>query len=303
MMSQAKTAIQEVRALLEAAPLDEENRTPQEMRESINAMTGAFPVPEDAKITEAKIGGVAGEWMDRAGVDSDHLVLYFHGGGYVIGSPKTHRALTAKLGMSAGARVFAADYRMGPENPFPAAVEDAFSAYKGLIDKEGFDPSKTAISGDSAGGGLTMALLVKLRDEGIPLPKCAALLSPWVDLTGDSPTLTSLADRDPIVQKESLLQLAGWYLGGADAKNPLASPLFANLKNLPPLLIHVGTDETLLDDSKTLHKNAKKAGVPSEIEIWDDMIHVWHAFHFILPEGAEALDKIGAFMKRHWGRA
>ncbi len=304
-MSQAKelSPIQQVRALLAAAPIAEENQSPQKMRENMETITANFPIPEEATIRETTLGNVRGEWTEMPATDKNRVILYFHGGGYVIGSPKTHRPLITKLAASAGVRIFAPDYRMGPENPFPAAVEDAAAVYKALMEEEGFKPENIAVSGDSAGGGLTMALLLKLRDDGAPLPKCAAPISPWVDLTGESKTMDSHASRDPMVQRDGLLQMAGWYLGGADAKNPLASPLFADLKTLPPLLIQVGSEETLLDDSRNLHKNAEAASVDAKLEVWDEMIHVWHAFHFMLPEGARALEGIAAFFKKHWGMA
>ena len=301
-MSENQAPIQKVRQVLAAGPVLEAEATPQQMRDGMNSLLGATPVPAEAQITAAELGGVPGEWVEMPGADAQRAVLYLHGGGYVLGSPQTHHALTTKLAQSAGARLFSLDYRLAPEHPFPAAVEDAAAAYHALLDA-GFDASQVAVSGDSAGGGLTMALLLKLRDEGAPLPAAAAPISPWVDLTGDAESLTTLAERDPIVQRDGLLRLAGWYLNGADPRTPLASPLFADLSGLPPLLIQVGSDETLLDDSRNLHKNAEAAGVQSKLEIWDDMIHVWHAFHFMLPEGARALETIGAFFKGHWNRS
>lgn len=301
-MSENQTPIQKVRQVLAAGPVLEAEATPQQMRDGMNSLLGAAPVPAEAQITAAELGGVPGEWVEMPGAEAQRAVLYLHGGGYVLGSPQTHHALTTKLAQSAGARLFSLDYRLAPEHPFPAAVEDAAAAYRALLDA-GFDGSQIAVSGDSAGGGLTVALLLKLRDEGTPLPAAAAPISPWVDLTGDAETLTTLAGRDPIVQREGLLRLAGWYLNGADPRTPLASPLFANLSGLPPLLIQVGSDETLLDDSRNLQKNAEAAGVQSKLEVWDDMIHVWHAFHFMLPEGAAALETIGDFFKEHWDNA
>ncbi|HTO55971.1 MAG TPA: alpha/beta hydrolase fold domain-containing protein, partial [Myxococcota bacterium] len=192
------------------------------------------------------------------------------------------------------------DYRLGPEHRFPAAVDDAVAAYRFLLDS-GYSPAHLAIAGDSAGGGLTMATLVALRDARLPLPATGVGLSPWVDLTGDSATMTSKADVDPMVQRAPLLTLAGHYLGKTDPRTPLASPLFADLKGLPPLLIQVGESETLLDDSKSFSERARKAGVEVELEVWPEMIHVWQAFAALLPEGREAIARIGAHLRKRLG--
>ncbi|MGD0144559.1 MAG: alpha/beta hydrolase, partial [Rhizomicrobium sp.] len=191
-----------------------------------------------------------------------------------------------------------ADYRMGPEHPFPGAVEDAVAAYKGLLDS-GITPSKLAIAGDSAGGGLTIATLVALRDRKIPLPATAVALSPWVDLTGSGESMRTRAKRDPMVGEEGLHKMVAAYLGGADPKTPLASPLFADLKGLPPLLIQVGTEETLYDDTVRLAARATEAGVEVSAEYWGGMVHVWHAFHPLLSEGRDAIQRIGSYLKAH----
>ncbi len=297
-----KTAIEQVREML-AASLDlDPSRSPQELRETMNAAVGEFPVPADASITPATLGGIPAEETRAAGAGKNNTILYLHGGGYVIGAPLTHRSLVVKLSAAAAATAFSLDYRLAPEHPFPAAVEDAAAAYRALLD-QGRDPAHIAVSGDSAGGGLTFALLLKLRELGLPMPAAAAPISPWTDLTGQSKTLLAKATEDPVVQKEGLMRLAEWYLAGTKPDHPLASPLFADLSGLPPLLIQVGSAETLLDDAREIHDRAKTAGVDSTLEVWDEMIHVWHLFHFMLPEGAKALDKIGAFFRRHWAAA
>ncbi len=292
------TPIEQIRQLLAATPVAEPGAPPQVLRESMDKVMEQFPPPEGTVITPETLGGVAGESVLAPGAGDKEAVLYFHGGGYVIGSPRTHRTLTGKLSQTSDAVVKAIDYRLAPENPFPAALDDALAAYRALL--ENYPAEKIAVSGDSAGGGLAFALLLKLREEGLPMPACAAPISPWTDLTGQSATLVSLADKDPMVQKEPLLEMAALYHGKQSAKNPFVSPLFADLSGLPPLLVLVGSDETLLDDSRAIHKNAQSAGVQSTLEIWPDMIHVWPMFHTFLPEGAQALDKIGKFMRRHW---
>lgn len=275
------------------------NATIQEQRASFEASMGMMPVPPNTKVTPLRADGIAAEWVEAPGARADHAILYLHGGGYVIGSPVTHRSLAAKLSETSKARVLVIDYRMAPEAPFPAAVEDAVKAYRWLL-AQGLSASKLAISGDSAGGGLTLATSVALRDADVALPKAVAMLSPWTDLTGNSETMTTRADKDPMVQKAGLMAMGALYLNGKDAKTPLASPLFADLRGLPPMLIQVGDHETLLDDSRTLEKNAKAAGVDVTLEVWPEMIHVWHLFHPVLPEGVKALERIGEYLNGKW---
>ncbi|HAM46282.1 MAG TPA: alpha/beta hydrolase, partial [Alphaproteobacteria bacterium] len=233
------------------------------------------------------------------GADSEHAILYLHGGGYVIGSLVTHRALAGEISRAAKAKVLLVDYRLAPENPYPAAVEDGVAAYKWLLE-QGYTAQKTAIAGDSAGGGLTAATLVALRDEGGPLPGAAVCISPWSDLTCSHETYQTRAEADPMIQQPGIADMAGAYLQGADAKSPTASPNYADLTGLPPLLIHVGDAEVLLGDSLDLHEKAKACGVDSTLEVWDEMIHVWHAFHPMLDEGKQAIEGIGVFLRDKW---
>jgi acetyl esterase/lipase len=225
-------------------------------------------------------------------------MLYLHGGGYAIGSIVTHRGLAGRLSQAAAARVLLVDYRLAPEHPFPAAVNDATGAYRWLL-AQGIDPARLIIAGDSAGGGLTIAALVAVRDAGMPLPAAAVCLSPWVDLEGSGDSVTTKATADPLVQKAGLLQLAAWYLAGANPRTPLAAPLYADLRDLPPLLIQVGTAEILLDDATRLAEKAIAAGVKVTLEPWEDMIHVWQLFAPMLPEGQKAIERIGVFVQQH----
>ena len=244
---------------------------------------------------EATINGVPGEWQLPQTGDGGRTILYLHGGGYVLGSPLSHRDLVGAIADAAHARAFIADYRLAPEHPFPAAVEDAVAAYQGLLDS-GIDPARLCIAGDSAGGGLTVAALVAIRDRKLPLPAGGICISPWADLTCSSNSMTSMAEADPMLKPDALRWMAGLYLNGQDPKAPLASPVFADLKGLPPLLIQVGTEEALYDDAITLSRVAHEAGVDATLEVWEGMMHVWHLMAKLIPEGKQAIQAIGAFV-------
>jgi epsilon-lactone hydrolase len=277
------------------APADQ-NLSGQRAR--MDSLAAFFPVPDGTEVEPASVGGVKGEWVRARRARRDATLLYLHGGGYVVGSPASHRHLAAAIGEAAGVAVFSADYRLAPEHPFPAAVEDAVAAYKGLLDS-GIPASKLAIAGDSAGGGLAVATLVAARDRGLPMPACAAAISPWADLSQGGESYRSRLKRDPMITKPGLDEMAAAYLAGAAAKTPLASPLFADLKGLPPLLIQVGSEEALHDDSMQLKARAEDAGVDVSVESWGGMVHVWHIFHPILSEGRDAVARIGSFMRTH----
>ena len=269
--------------------------TVEEMRAGMEAMTGAAPLPEDVRFDPVDAGGVPAEWTRAPGASDDRTVLYFHGGGYVLGSVATHRGLTAGISRAAGARVLSVDYRLAPENPYPAAVDDGVVAYRFLM-SQGTAPESIAIAGDSAGGGLMMATLLALRAAGEPLPATGVGISPWVDLTLGGDSMDTKAEEDPMVNREALQPMADAYLAGGDARAETASPCFADLAGLPPLLIQVGTAETLLDDARRLADRAKTSGVDVTLEEWEGMVHVWHAFAALLPEGQQAIDRIGEFL-------
>ena len=269
-----------------------------EMRRRFEGLAASFPVAADVAIEPVSGGGVPAEWISAPGARRDRAVLYLHGGGYVIGSIATHRQLAADISRSAAARVLLIDYRLAPEHPHPAAVEDALSAYRWLV-AQGAAPERTAVAGDSAGGGLTMATLVALRDAGDPLPGAAVGLSPWVDLEAVGDSMTGKSADDPLVQRAGLLRMAAYYLNGLGPRHPLAAPLYADLTGLPPLLIQVGDAETLLDDAVRLAQRAEAAGVKVNIDVWEEMIHVWQLFAPMLPEGREAIDEIGRFLRRY----
>ncbi|MGO9606022.1 MAG: alpha/beta hydrolase [Candidatus Binataceae bacterium] len=274
------------------------NATVQESRAGFEMIAGMFPVEADIKCEPLNVSGVKSEWVSAPDADAGRAILYLHGGGYVIGSINTHRSLAGRLSRAAKARVLLIDYRLAPENPYPAAVDDAVAAYRWML-QQGLKPSRIAVAGDSAGGGLTIATLVAIRDAKLPLAAAGVPMSPWVDLEGIGESMTSKAAADPIVQKSGLLNMAAAYLNGQNPRTPLAAPLYADLAGLPPLLIQVGTAETLLDDASRLAERAKKAGVNVTYEAWENMIHVWQLFAPMLDEGQQAIDKVGAFVRKH----
>ncbi len=252
-------------------------------------------MPEDVESRAVNAGGVPARWIVPPAASAERVILYLHGGGYTMGSSSTHRAMIARIARASKARALALDYRLAPENPFPAAVEDAVAAYRWLL-SEGHSPGKIIIAGDSAGGGLTLAALAALRDAGVRMPAGAVPISPWTDLEGTGESVRSRANRDPMIQPGGLAEMASMYLGGADARHPLASPLYADFRGFPPMLIQVGDAEILLDDARRVAERARAAGVEVELEVWEDMIHVWHVFAKLLPEGQQAIDRIGKFV-------
>ena len=273
-----------------------ENPTVAEMRARIAEVGERFPAPAEAEVTPVTVAGRSAEWVAAPGVDADRAVLYLHGGGYVIGSCDTHRNLAYNLSAASKARVLLLDYRLAPESPFPAAVEDAVAAYCWLLD-EGFAPGRLSVAGDSAGGGLTVAALVALRYRGQPMPAAGLCLSPWVDMEGVGASMTAKEAEDPTLNHEVLLWFSERYLAGADARAPLAAPIYADLKGLPPLLVQVGTAEVLLDDSLRLAERARAAGVDVSLDVAHDMMHVWHLFEPLLDEAGEAIARAGAFLR------
>jgi monoterpene epsilon-lactone hydrolase len=270
----------------------------EELRAQMEVISTQFKVPTDVHCDPVDAGGVPAEWITTPGVLAERVIYYLHGGGYVMGSVSTHREMVSRLSRAASARVLIIDYRLAPENPFPAAVDDSIAAYRWLL-SVGVDPARLVIAGESAGGGLTMATLVALRDAGVSLPRAAICLSPWVDMECLGESMATKAEVDPMVARDGVLMLAKAYLGDADPRAPLASPLHADLTGLPPLLIQVGTAECLFDDAMRLADRARAAGVDVTLEPWDDMIHMWHFYAAILPEGQQAIDRVGEFIRQH----
>ena len=273
-------------------------QTVEQLRADIETMTAIMPPPADVAFEQVDAGGVPAEWVTAPDARTDAAILYLHGGGYAIGSIDTHRNLASNISRAAGLRVLVIDYRLAPEHPHPAAIEDATAAYRWLL-AQGLEADNIAISGDSAGGGLTVATLLALRDGGDPLPACAVPLSPWVDMEQSAESYSTRCDLDPICTATGLKEMADWYLAGQDARTPLASPVHADLSGLPPLLVQVGDHEVLLDDSVRLVDRAKAAGVDATLEVEEEGIHVYQAFP--VPEAEEAIARLAAFVRRHIG--
>ncbi|HEY41306.1 MAG TPA: alpha/beta hydrolase [Dehalococcoidia bacterium] len=271
----------------------------EEQRAAMEATFSQFPVADDVQCQPVDAGGVPAEWVTAPEAVEERVIYYLHGGGYVMGSIGTHREMSSRLSRAARARVLLLDYRLAPENPFPAAVEDSVAGYHWLL-STGVNPALVVVAGESAGGGLTVATLVALRNAGDPLPAAAISVSPWVDMEALGESMTTKAEADPISSREWILTLAKTYLGDVDPRTPLAAPLYADLGGLPPLLIQVGTSEVLLDDAARLAERARAAGVDVILEPWEDMIHMWHFFP-MLPEGQQAIDRIGEFVREKIG--
>ena len=263
-------------------------------RAGMEAMVGGFPLPPDTRVEEVEAGGSVADWISVPQSDPRRVVLYLHGGGYVLGSRRTHRELAARIASAACARVLVLEYRLAPEAPFPAAVEDAAAAFRWLC-AQGIAADSIAIAGDSAGGGLTLATLLALRDAGDGLPACAICLSPWTDLEGTGASARPGVVDDPMVDVAGLRAMGRVYAGDA-IRDPLAAPLYGDFAGLPPLLIQVGTREILLDDATRVAERARGQGVDVTLEIEAGAPHVWQVFPGI-PESTAAVERIGAFVR------
>jgi epsilon-lactone hydrolase len=265
-----------------------------ERRAAIDSV--AAQPPPGTTVEPADAGGVPAEWVIAAGIDSIRVLLYLHGGAYQAGSPAMLRRMVALISAAAQVRVLSVAYRLAPEHPFPAAVDDALTAYRFLLDG-GADPAAIAIAGDSSGGGLALATLVALRDAGDRLPAAAVAMSPWTDLALTGESLITRADADVMIKPDGIRESAATYLAGADPRHPHASPLYAGLHGLPPLLIQVGDAEVILDDSTRFAARARAAGGDVTLEVWDQMPHVWQAFAGLLPESDQAIERIGGWLR------
>lgn len=271
-------------------------QTIQERRDGLEALAGVVPSPDGVTVEALTLGGRPAERSTPERVDGPGTVLYLHGGAYVSGSLNTHRALSGRLALATARPVVALDYRLGPEHPFPAAVDDAVAAAEELA----ADGQPLAVAGDSAGGGLALATLVALRDRGAVHPVAGWLISPWADLTQSGATYDTRVDVDPMLSREGLTEAAGEYLGAGDPTHPLASPMLADLSGLPPVRIDVGDDEVLLDDSVVTGHRIEEAGGAAQVVVWPQMIHVFPAFPAdLVPEADECLTAAGAFLAQH----
>ena len=261
-------------------------------------MLDRLPLPRNVDLEPSEAAGLAALWVRPLGARDDRVLLYLHGGGYALGSPATHRSLAAHIALACGLPVLLPDYRLAPEHPFPAALQDATAAYRWLL-QQGHSPHQVVIGGDSAGGGLALAAATALRDAADPLPAAIVCLSPWCDLALSGDSLTTRAGADPLLSGETCTVWATWYAGPHDPASPLISPLNADLRGLPPMLIQVCDREILLSDSIRLAERAARAGVQATLEVWDGLWHVWHFYAGLVPEAQQATDRIGAFVRAH----
>ena len=288
-----------LRIMAMGAPHDEVHDVWQ-IRQPVNDLA-RLPQPLRVKRTQVIAGLAPAEWVDDVHSSAERIVLFIHGGGYIFGSPNTHRLITATVARTAGARVLSLDYRLAPEHPFPAGLEDAWAAYWWLLTQQ-VKPEQIVLMGDSAGAGLCVALMLALRDAGMPLPAGAALLSPWLDLTLQSESILKNEATDYLTAT-GLNAAAQMYCDGFDAHHPQISPMFADLSGLPPLLIQTGTAETLLDDARRFAKRAKEAGVAVDLEEWEDMVHVFQFWYLIETKARQAVEHLGRFVRKQVSNA
>jgi monoterpene epsilon-lactone hydrolase len=266
-----------------------------EQRRLLRELLSAQPLPADVTVTTAELGGVPTAEITVDGIEPRHVVLYFHGGVYVMGDAALAADLASQVGRRTHAKVISVDYRLAPEHPYPAAVDDALAAYEALL-QNGIAPSEIAFAGESAGGGLAVASLVNAREKGLPLPAAAYVMSPYADLTLAGTSIDAKATLDPLLSREALQARIGDYTAGQDAALGLISPIFADLSGLPPLIIQAGSHEVLLDDAARLARQAAAADVEVALEVTPRVPHVFQAYHAILDEGAAALDRAGQFL-------
>lgn len=266
------------------------------MRAGFEAGYAMMPVADGVSFVLVDAGGVPAEWVTPPEVEGNRTIVYLHGGGYVVGNLNTHRHVVSRLALAANARLLNVDYRLAPENPYPAALDDALAAWQWHL-ANGGDAAHTAISGDSAGGGLAIALCMKLRDEGLPLPACVAPISPWTDLTFSGDSMTERAERDPLLAgSDALSGLVRAYAASVDAGDPYISPVFGKFEDLPPMMIQVGTEEVLYDDSTRVVRGIESAGGSVEFRPWQDMMHVWHLLAGVAPEAEEGIAELATYI-------
>jgi acetyl esterase/lipase len=267
------------------------------LRQGLAGMMSFSLPPAGCRVEKVNAGGVDALWVKAFNAGDSATILYLHGGAYSMGSAQTHLGLTGMLSDLCGLRVLTVDYRLAPENPFPAAIEDTVGAYLWLL-KQGVPAKSIVIGGDSAGGGLTFATLLELKSKGVDLPAAVFAMSPWVDLAITGETIATKANVDPMFTESGIDYMAKLYANGADLSSPLVSPLYADLRGLPPVLIHVGTSEMLLSDSRRMAEALKQAGVDCTLKEWEDLFHVFHSVVYI-PEARIANEEIAAFVKSH----
>ncbi|MEM6898752.1 MAG: alpha/beta hydrolase, partial [Pseudomonadota bacterium] len=271
----------------------------EDRRKGMDTLGDVMPLAIGASVEDVELGGVSGLKITPAETLGARTLLYFHGGGYILGSPASHRAFVSELTTRLKATAYSMDYRLAPEAPFPAAPEDGLVTYRGLLDM-GIDAADIIIAGDSAGGGLTMATALKIKEAGLPQPAALMPISPWVNMACDGWAFSVMDGRDPMITYDGLSDMAANYLNGADAADPIASPIHADLSGLPPVLIQVGSEEALLSDSTTLAERAGTARVDVTLEIWPGMIHVFQVFHAMLSDARRAMDHMAHWSENRW---
>ncbi len=291
--------IERLKAALARAP-NPASLTVEQHRAATDQLTVTNPPAPDIVVHEAEVGGVKGAWIETPQSRRRHVIFYIHGGAFVAGSIRSHQSIAGELARHARARVFSVEYRLAPEAPFPAPLEDCITAYRSVINRS--EIKKLAVAGDSAGGGLALSTMMDARNRGMRQADAAYLISPWADLRCGAASYQDLRDSDPIISRELLQKTAGLYLSGGDPRDKRASPIFGEFHDLPPILIQVGACEVLLNDSKEIARKAVDSGVHATLDVWPDMIHVWHAFTSFLPQANEALQRAGDYLNSSWER-
>jgi monoterpene epsilon-lactone hydrolase len=286
--------LEAVKALIRQRP--HFTATMAERRAAWDRLAARFKPGPDVTIEPAALGGIPGRWVSTPGASRAHVILFFHGGGFVLGSAESHQELLGRLCKAAGTRGFAVDYRLAPEHPFPAGLEDCVRAYEGLL-ASGVEADRVAFAGDSAGGTFVIAAMLAARARKLPLPGAGVCWSGWYDLTASSPSFEANADRDIFVPPGFAKAAPPVYLQGADPRDPLASPIFGDLRGLPHVFIQVGEPEVLLDDARWLHARLQESGGRSSLEVWPHMTHIWQFFGPMLDEGLEATERSGQFIR------
>ena len=276
---------------LDAEKLDIENT-----RKRLDFYAGMVKTAAGVDVKEDEIAGLHAEWLTPEDAADDKLLLYWHGGAYIVGSCASHRPCVSHIAREAGVKALIPEYRLAPEHPFPAAVEDSVAVYRALLER-GYDPANIVVAGDSAGGGLAVAMMLSLRHAGVPLPAGAGLLSPWLDLTGQGESMETRKDQDPWFDPEHLPHITKYYCDDSEPKNQLVSPVFANVAGFPQTLIQVGDDELLLSDSERLAELMREAGAGVELDVWHGMWHVWQMFIGFMPESRTAVKKLAEFVR------
>lgn len=265
------------------------------LRTLMNLGSKVFFLPRDVETEKVRVGAISAEWLIPKEADHNKVLLFFHGGGYAVGSMQTHRSMVAEIAKQTGYCALLPDYRLAPENPFPAAVHDAVRCYQWLLDT-GHDPADIIIGGDSAGGGLALACMLDARDKGLPMPGGSVLIAPWVDLTISQPSIFENIDKSPMLYLREMNAWAKNYAGDFPVTDPLISPLYADLEGLPPMLIQVSDSEVLFDEDTMLAQKAQKSGIDVDFRVWKGLIHVWHIYWRYLPQAKEAIREIAGFI-------